>query len=263
MSFGVAIGGAAGRMGRALIRAVGESQSFHLVGGWDREAGQDLGRLAGLDPLGLNTTANPAEAAAQAEIWIDFSAAAALPATLPALPACVRALVIGVTGIDAQGEAAIAEAAQRVAVVRSGNFSLGVNLLVGLVRQAAARLGPEWDIEILETHHRRKLDSPSGTALMLAEAAAAGRGQPLAELRLAPRDGLDGERPAGGIGFAVSRGGGVIGEHAVSFAAEREVLSLSHSALDRGLFADGALAAGRWAVMQPPGCYSMQDVLGI
>jgi len=263
MSLRIAIGGAAGRMGRALIRAVAEAKDLTLAGGWDREAGVDLGRLAGIDPLGLRTAAVPAEAAADAEAWIDFSAAPALAGTLAALPAAVRVAVIGVTGLDAAGEAAIAQAAARLAVVRSGNFSLGVNLLLGLVRQAAAKLGPDWDIEILEAHHRRKLDSPSGTALMLGEAAAAGRGQALSALRLPARDGLDRERPEGGIGFAVIRGGGIVGEHAVRFAAEREVLSLAHTALDRAVFADGALAAARWAAAQPPGHYSMQDVLGL
>lgn len=263
MSLKLAIGGAAGRMGRALCRAILAGGDLALVGGCEREEGQDLGRLGGAEPLGLLTTANPALAARDAEVWIDFSTPAALAASLPALPAQTRALVIGVTGIDAAGEAAIAEVARTRAVVRSGNFSLGVNLLLGLAQQAASRLGPEWDIEILEAHHRRKLDSPSGTALMLGEAVAAGRGASLEALRLPPRDGQEGARPEGGVGFAVLRGGGVIGEHAVMFAAEREILTLSHQALDRGLFADGALAAARWAASQPAGLYSMQDVLGL
>lgn len=263
MSLSIAIGGAAGRMGGALIRAVLDAPDLRLAGGWDREAGVDLGRLVGADAIGLRSTASQSEAAADAQVWIDFSAAGALPATLSVLPSPVRAIVIGVTGIDAAGEAAIAAAAATRAVVRSGNFSLGVNLLVGLVRQAASKLGPDWDIEISESHHRRKLDSPSGTALMLGEAAAAGRGGALTDLRLPPRNGQDGPRPEGGIGFAISRLGGVVGEHAVHFAAEREVLTLAHTALDRGLFADGALAAARWAARQPPGLYSMQDVLGL
>ena len=263
MTLSIALGGAAGRMGQALIRAIAAAQDLRLAGGWDRQTGADLGRLAGLDPLGVVAAATPVDAATSAEVWIDFSAAAALPEVLSSLPSSIRAVVIGVTGIDAAGEAAIAEAAKSRAVVRSGNFSLGVNLLDGLVRQAAERLGPDWDIEIFEAHHRRKVDSPSGTALMLGEAAASGRGQPLAALWLPPRNGLDGERPPGGIGFSMLRGGGIVGEHAVSFAAEREILTLSHSALDRALFADGALAAARWAAAQQPGLYSMQDVLGL
>jgi 4-hydroxy-tetrahydrodipicolinate reductase len=146
-------------------------------------------------------------------------------------------------------------------VVRSGNFSLGVNLLAALAEQAAQRLGKDWDVEIVEAHHRRKVDAPSGTALLLGDAIAAGRNAKLADLRLAPRDGVTGPRPAGGVGFAVIRGGGIVGEHDVSFASEREVVTLSHQALDRAVFADGALAAARWAAHKPPGLYSMRDVL--
>ena len=168
-------------------------------------------------------------------------------ATLTALEATkARAAIVGTTGLNAEEEKQIAEVAKRIALVRSGNFSLGVNLLAALVRQAAEKLGPDWDIEIVEAHHRRKIDAPSGTALMLGEAAAAGRGKALSELRLPPREGITGARPEGGIGFSVLRGGGVIGEHDVSFAAEREVLTLSHHALDRAVFADGALAAALW-----------------
>ena len=156
------------------------------------------------------------------------------------------------------------EAASRaIPIVKSGNFSIGVNVLAALVRQAAERLGPElWDIEILEAHHRHKRDAPSGTALLLAEAAAAGRGAPLADLALPPRAGVTDPRPPGAIGFASLRGGGVIGEHSVIFAAEEEVITLSHSALDRGLFARGALLAAKWVRGKGPGVYGMGEVLG-
>jgi 4-hydroxy-tetrahydrodipicolinate reductase len=157
----------------------------------------------------------------------------------------------------------IAEHAKRIAIVCSGNFSLGVNLLAVLVEQAAAKLGPQWDIEILEAHHRRKVDAPSGTALMLGEAAARGRDTALADVRLSPNDGAISARREGGIGFASLRAGGIVGEHDVVFAAEREVLTLSHSALDRGLFADGALAAALWVADKPAGLYTMRDVLGL
>ena len=154
-------------------------------------------------------------------------------------------------------------AADRVAIVRSGNFSLGVNILIGLVEHAALRLdGRDWDIEISETHHRRKVDAPSGTALMLGEAAAAGRGADLADLRSPPYDGLTGERDAGRIGFSSIRAGGVVGEHTVLFASDDEVLTLSHSAIDRSLFAKGAVAAAAWVRTRRPGLYDMQDVLG-
>ena len=155
------------------------------------------------------------------------------------------------------------EAAQRIAIVRAGNFSLGVNLLAALVEQAARRLpAADWDIEILEAHHRRKVDAPSGTALLLGEAAAQGRGGTLDPHALAARSGITGERPRGGVGFASLRGGGIIGEHAVLFAGEEETITLSHSARDRSLFARGALAAALWVHGKPPGLYGMRAVLG-
>lgn len=259
----IALGGAAGRMGRALARAIRTAPDLRLVGGTDLGPPQDLGALAGEAPSGAHTAATVAEAAAKARCWIDFSTPAALSAALPALPQGVSCAIIGVTGLDAAAEDAIAAAAQRLAVVRSGNFSVGVQVLAGLVREAARRLGPEWDIEILEAHHRRKVDAPSGTALLLGEAAAAGRRRPLPDLRLPARDGITGARPEGAIGFATIRAGGIVGEHEVIFGAEREALRLSHQAFDRAVFADGALAAARWAADQPPGLYSMQDVLGL
>jgi 4-hydroxy-tetrahydrodipicolinate reductase len=147
--------------------------------------------------------------------------------------------------------------------VRTGNFSLGVNLLVGLVRQAAAQLpGQDWDVEVFEAHHRRKVDAPSGTALMLGQAAALGRGEDLERVQRRARDGITNARPPGEIGFSVMRGGGIVGEHSVSFVSDEEILTLAHSARDRGLFARGAVTAARWAVGKPPGEYDMQDVLG-
>ena len=173
------------------------------------------------------------------------------------------ALVIGSTGFSEAQEVELTAAAARVAIVRSGNFSLGVNVLIGLVEQAALRLDArDWDIEVLEAHHRRKVDAPSGTALMLGEAAATGRGADLSELKSPPYDGLTGEREAGRIGFASLRAGGIVGEHTVMFASEDEVVSLSHKAIDRSLFARGAVAAAAWVRKRPPGLYDMQDVLG-
>jgi 4-hydroxy-tetrahydrodipicolinate reductase len=168
--------------------------------------------------------------------------------------------VIGSTGFDALQEEAIARAESRVAIVKAGNFSLGVNMLLGLVRQAAAALpAHDWDIEVFEAHHKRKIDAPSGTALMLGRAAAQGRGSALAEPVSLDRNGT---RTTAEIGFSVLRGGGIIGEHSVTFASENEILTLSHSARDRSLFANGALAAAVWVRAQPPGLYDMQDVLG-
>jgi len=173
------------------------------------------------------------------------------------------ALVIGSTGFDAAQIAEIEAAARKIAIVRAGNFSLGVNMLMGLVEQAARALGPEaYDIEIFEAHHHRKVDAPSGTALMLGAAAAKGRGVELAKVAKHARDGITGARTPGEIGFSVLRGGGIVGEHSVTFAAEDEILTLAHSARDRSLFARGAVAAAVWVAGKPPGAYDMRDVLG-
>jgi 4-hydroxy-tetrahydrodipicolinate reductase len=263
MSLPIAIAGAAGRMGRALLRAAAGNERFRIAGASARAGGADVGALAGLAPCGVVTTADVQAAATGAKVWIDFTTPTATLAALDALAGTsVAAAIIGTTGLDADAEQHIAAAARRLAIVRAGNFSLGVNLLAALTRQAAARLGAEWDIEISEAHHRRKIDAPSGTALMLGEAAAAGRGVALADKRLAPREGMTGLRPEGAIGFAVVRGGGIIGEHEVLFASEHEAVRLSHQAFDRAVFADGALAAALWAADKAPGLYSMQDVLG-
>ena len=173
------------------------------------------------------------------------------------------ALVIGSTGFDAAQIAEIEAAARKIAIVRAGNFSLGVNMLMGLVEQAARALGPEaYDIEIFEAHHHRKVDAPSGTALMLGAAAAKGRGVELAKVAKHARDGITGARTPGEIGFSVLRGGGIVGEHSVTFAAEDELLTLAHSARDRSLFARGAVAAAVWVAGKPPGAYDMRNVLG-
>jgi 4-hydroxy-tetrahydrodipicolinate reductase len=268
MTLSIAIAGAAGRMGRALLGAAAEDARFAIVGATVRPQspafGVDLGVLAGAKALGVTAADDVRAAAASADVWIDFTTPDATVAALDALSgARPRAAIVGATGLSAEQEARVAAHAARIAIVRSANFSLGVNVLAALVEEAAAKLGPAWDIEIVEAHHRRKADAPSGTALMLGEAAAHGRGKALKELRLPPRNGATGARPEGGIGFAVVRAGGVIGEHEARFASEREVLSLSHQALDRALFADGALAAALWAADKPPGLYSMRDVLGL
>jgi 4-hydroxy-tetrahydrodipicolinate reductase len=260
----LAIAGAAGRMGQAILRAALDDGAA-VAGGSERAAspavGQDLGVLAGRPAIGVVASDSAAKAAASATCWIDFTTPEATLAALLALPALPA--IIGTTGFSPAQEAAIAAAARTRPIVKSGNFSLGVNVLAGLVRQAAARLGADWDIEIIEAHHRRKVDAPSGTALLLGEAAAAGRKVALKDVRLAPREGVGPPRPTGGIGFAAVRGGGIVGEHEVLFATETETLRLSHQAFDRALFAKGALAAAKWAEGQPPGLYSMRDVLGL
>ncbi len=198
------------------------------------------------------------------DVVIDFSTA---EASVALAQTCAErggpALVIGSTGFSPEQDAEIIKAAERVAIVRSGNFSLGVNILIGLVEHAAQRLDArDWDIEIAEAHHRKKVDAPSGTALMLGEAAAAGRGHDLSDLRSAPYDGVGEPRETGKIGFSSVRAGGIVGEHTVLFASDDEVVTLSHSAIDRSLFAKGAVAAAAWARSRGPGLYDMQDVLG-
>ncbi|MES1201012.1 MAG: 4-hydroxy-tetrahydrodipicolinate reductase [Pseudomonadota bacterium] len=256
MTLSIAIAGAEGRMGRALIAAVAQRKDVAIVGGTEREGAAPEAEF----PISRDAGA----AAANADVWIDFSAPDATIAALEALTATkVRAAIIGTTGLSTEQEARIAAAAKRIAIVRSGNFSLGVNLLAYLARETAKRLGSDWDVEIVEAHHRRKADAPSGTALLLGEAVAEGRNVALLDARLAPHDGLTGARPEGGIGFASVRGGGIVGEHDVLFAGERELITLSHQALDRAVFADGALAAALWAQDKRAGLYSMKDVLGL
>ena len=248
----IAVSGALGRMGLAVAEAVEASPDLVLAGRFDRPDA--------VDPI-LTDRASTLEGA---DVVVDFSTPAASVALAGEAATLGRpALVIGSTGFSPGEIDALAEAALRIPIVRAGNFSLGVNMLMGLVELAAAALSPaEFDIEVFEAHHRRKVDAPSGTALMLGEAAARGRGVDLDRASIRARDGITGARPEGAIGLSVVRGGGVIGEHSVLFAGEAEILTLSHSARDRGLFARGALAAARWVVSREPGAYDMQDVLG-
>lgn len=248
----IAVAGALGRMGEKVAAAVATRDAAVLAGLFDRPEATDS-RLVPLE-----------DALADCDVVVDFSTArAAAELARRCADLGGPALVIGATGFDAEQEACVLDAAQRVAIVKSGNFSLGVNLLAGLVRQAARALGDVYDIEIFEAHHRRKVDAPSGTALMLGNAAAEGRGVDLDGVSERARDGLSGPRAAGAIGFSVLRGGGIVGEHSVVFAAEDEILTLSHSARDRGLFARGAVEAALWVASKPPGLYDMADVLGL
>jgi 4-hydroxy-tetrahydrodipicolinate reductase len=260
------IAGAAGKMGRAVIREALATPGVTLAGGFERlgheAVGRDLGPLAGLDSLGVAVEAGPERLIRRADALIDFTAPQASLANARAAAAAGVPHIIGTTGFSPEEETEIAALATENAIVKSGNMSLGVNLLAALVKEAAARLGPDYDIEIVEAHHRDKVDAPSGTALMLAAAAARARGVDLKKAAIRTRDGAVGPRPAGAIGFASIRGGGVVGDHEVLFAGPEEVLALSHRAIDRGLFARGAVAAAKWAVGKPPGLYSMTDVLG-
>jgi 4-hydroxy-tetrahydrodipicolinate reductase len=259
--------GAGGRMGRMLIRAVAETEGCILSGAIEREGapvlGQDAGVLAGLAPLGVAVTDDPLPVFAAAEGVLDFTTPAATTffAELAAQARIVH--VVGTTGMEEADLAKLAAAAHHARIVRSGNMSLGVNLLAGLVRKVSAALGEDFDIEIVEMHHRMKVDAPSGTALLLGEAAAEGRGVALADTRVSTRDGHTGARRPGDIGFATLRGGTVVGDHSVVFAGAGERLTLSHHAEDRAIFARGAVRAAQWAFDRPPGLYGMADVLGL
>ncbi|NTZ43140.1 4-hydroxy-tetrahydrodipicolinate reductase [Altererythrobacter sp. SALINAS58] len=239
----IGIIGSEGRMGRAIAEAVAASR-HELAGGVDRAG--DAGDLAG-----------------RCDVLVDFSSPAALPANLAAAAAAGTPMLIGTTGLSASDHALIDGRAQEIAVLQTGNTSLGVTLLASLVREASARLGPEWDVEILEMHHRMKVDAPSGTALLLGEAAAQGRGIDLSVNSRSGRDGHTGQRETGTIGFAALRGGTVAGDHSVILAGEQERITLSHHAEDRSIFARGALRGAEWLIGRAPGRYGMEDVLGL
>jgi 4-hydroxy-tetrahydrodipicolinate reductase len=259
--------GAAGRMGRMVIKTIAETSGFVVSAAIERAGapalGQDAGLLAGAGALGVRITDDPLAALLAADGVVDFSAPAAT-VEMAALAAQARIVhVVGTTGLSEDDLKSLGAAARHAPIVRSGNMSLGVNLLAKLVRDAARALGQEFDVEIVEMHHRMKVDAPSGTALLLGEAAAEGRGIALSEHCERGRDGLTGARQPGAIGFASLRGGTAIGDHSVIFAGDGERIVLSHHAEDRALFARGALKAALWARERKPGLYSMADVLGI
>ena len=252
----IGVGGALGRMGQAVAGVIHARPGLDVAARFDQpEATDDA------TPPALTSRES---ALGLCDVIIDFSSAAASVALAQRAAARARpALVIGSTGFSGQEDVIIAQAADKIAIVKSGNFSIGVNVLAGLVEQTASRLGEDWDIEVFEAHHRGKRDAPSGTGLLLGEAAARGRGKSLAQLRARTREGAVDERPRGAIGFSVMRGGGIVGEHSVVFAADDEIVTLSHSARDRRLFARGAVEAALWVVGRAPGLYDMVDVLGL
>jgi 4-hydroxy-tetrahydrodipicolinate reductase len=265
--------GAAGRMGQALIRAIAAKgdMTLHaavLHAALERkgapEIGMDAGVLAGIGPLGVVVTDDPLTAIVGADAILDFTIPAAT-VEFAGYAAQARIVhVIGTTGCTAEDEAKIAAAARHATIVKSGNYSLGVNILAALTERVAKALSPQnYDIEILEMHHKRKVDAPSGTALLLGEAAAAGRGIALSGNAVRSRDGHTGARVDGSIGFATLRGGSVVGDHSVIFAGEDEQITLSHHAVNRSMFAGGALMAAKWAYGKKPGLYSMRDVLNL
>ncbi|HEX7872576.1 MAG TPA: 4-hydroxy-tetrahydrodipicolinate reductase [Sphingobium sp.] len=251
---GIGIFGAAGRMGRVIADEIA-ARGLTLVGGIDKSGSiLDDGRAIGNDPDSL---------ARAADVIIDFSSPAALATNLGACIAYGRPILIGTTGLEAEHHALIDRAAEKIAVLQTGNTSLGVNLIAALVRDAASRLGPDWDIEIVEMHHRHKVDAPSGTALLLGEAAAAGRNIVLANNRESGRDGVTGARRQGAIGFAALRGGSVAGDHQVIFATDQERIEIGHRAENRTIFARGAVTGALWLAGRAPGRYTMPDVLDL
>ena len=263
----VAVVGAGGRMGRTLLQAVLAEPAMRLVGALEREGaptlGEDAGRLVGAGETGVLVGSDPLPVFAHTDAVLDFTTPQASLAHVELAAQARIVHVVGTTGFAPGDEAAFRAAARHARIVKSGNMSLGVNLLAGLLRRAAAALGPDWDIEIVEMHHRHKVDAPSGTALLLGEAAAEGRGVGLEEVAVRARDGHTGPRPQGAIGFAALRGGSVVGDHTAVIAGEGERIELTHRAESRAIFARGAIRAALWGRDKKPGLYDMADVLGL
>lgn len=263
MNIRTGIAGSRGRMGKAIISAVLASDDLSLAGGTEPNAnGETISDPATGTDTGKPVMQHMADLAEISDVLIDFTVLGALEAHLQVAVSSKIPLVIGTTGLAADHHRMINDAARQIPVVQSGNMSLGVNVLEILVEKAARILGDDWDAEIVEMHHRHKVDAPSGTALMLGEAIARGRGRELQTIAGKARDGQTGVRKQGDVGFASLRGGGVIGDHSVILAGESERIELTHRAGDRSLFAAGAVQAARWIVSQPPGRYDMKDVIG-
>ncbi len=261
----LAVSGAGGRMGRALLRAAARADDLKVTAAIEHEKsaalGRDSGEIAGLGKNGVRIGADLA--AAEFDLLLEFTTPAATMAHLEICRQLRRAMLIGTTGLDADAEARIGEAARDIALVQASNTSAGINLCLELVATAAAALGDGSDIEIVEAHHRDKVDAPSGTALSLGRAAAAPLGRDIEKDGVFARHGETGARRAGAIGFSAIRGGDIAGEHSVLFIADGERVEITHKASDRKIFADGAIRAARWLAGRPPGLYAMRDVLGL
>jgi len=259
--------GCAGRMGRMLVADIAATEGCVLAGGVARPGaacvGQDLGELAGVPRLGIAVGDNAERLLRDSDVAVDFTMPTATADHAKLAASLGKPIVIGTTGLSGTEEAAVRAAAEKVPVVLAANTSLGINLLLGLVEQVAQRLGPDWDIEIFEMHHKGKVDAPSGTALALGRAAAAARGVSLEEAAQRGRDGITGPRRPGAIGFAALRGGDAVGDHHVIFAGAGERLELVHRATNRAIYAKGAVRAALWLKDQPPGLYGMKEVLGL
>lgn len=260
--------GCTGRMGRLLVTEIAGGDGTVLAGGTaspnSANAGRDLGELAGIGLIGQTVAADTAKLLADSDAAIEFSNPEATAEHASLAAEAGTPIVIGTTALNAEQDAALRRAAERIPIVFAANTSLGINLLLGLVEQVAARLGPEaWDIEIVELHHRGKIDAPSGTALALGRVAAAARGVAFDAAAQRGRDGITGPRSDGAIGFAALRGGDAVGDHHVIFAGIGERLELTHRATNRAIYAKGAVRAARWLIGQPPGLYGMKEVLGL
>ncbi len=257
----IGILGCMGRMGQALTEEFLKTEGVTIVAGSEIASHPGIGKpIPGLDVPLADTAEHVFH---EADVVIDFTPPGQTATHAALARETETALVVGTTGLTLADHAALDRAAEAVPIMQAGNYSLGVNLMMALVRDAAKRLGTDWDIEIVEMHHRHKVDAPSGTALMLGEAAAEGRGKPLDELRTKAREGITGERTEGTIGFSAVRGGAVIGEHDVVFASDSERLTIRHRAENRGLFAAGAVKAALWLAGKGAGRYSMTDVLDL
>ncbi len=266
-STGIAVMGASGRMGQMLIKLVNDNDTAHLVAVTERAghdwAGRDLGACMGGAATGVMVHADPIDAIVNAQAVIDFTSpdATVAHAQLTAQARCVH--VIGTTGMDDSHHQALTHASRHATIIQAGNMSLGVNLLMQITKQVAAALDEDFDIEVIEAHHHHKVDAPSGTALMLGQAAAEGRGIDLNVAKDSGRDGITGARQRGHIGFSAIRGGDIVGEHDVLFAGQGERITLRHVATDRAIFARGALKAALWGQGKGPGRFDMLDVLGM
>jgi len=262
----VIVAGASGRMGRMLVRAVSEWEGVQLVGATERTGsplvGTDAGTLAGIGALGVNIC-DELSCCAEADALIDFTAPAATLANAEFVAAHGMRMVIGTTGFEPEALESLRYTLSDTPVVKAANYSVGVNLALNLIEQAAAVLGNDYDAEIFEAHHKHKVDAPSGTALAMGEALASGRDVSLDDVAVRSRDGITGAREAGSIGFSVVRGGNIVGEHKAMFIADEERIEINHIASDRMVFAKGAVRAAVWLKDQQPGWFDMQDVLGL
>jgi len=263
----IGVVGCGGRMGRMLVAEIAASEGCALAGGCAKPGSgyvnQDIGELAGVGRLGISVGDNIEKLIRDSDVVIEFTTPAATATHTAQAAGLRKAMVIGTTGLSAEESEAVRQAALSVPIVWAPNMSLGINLLLGLVEDVARRLGPDWDVEIMEMHHRGKVDAPSGTALALGHAVAAGREVEFEEVQQRGRDGITGPRRTGDIGFAALRGGDAVGDHYVVFAGAGERLELIHRATSRSIYAKGAVQAARWVVDRPPGLYGLKEVLGL